>query len=1383
MPELIPQYVIEQANKGQDYHSFAATALFVDLSGFSAITSALMVHGNEAAELMATIMEAIFTPLVDAVYEHAGFITTFAGDAFTAVFPHHPHGAHQACCHALVAAMAIRQHFWDNPSYETGYGRFAFTAKVGLGMGQVNCGIIRPANPDQQADGNTSYYFNGSAIEQAIGAETVATGGEILLSTAVAEIVADVGQSEPLPQTAYHRFVANQRPLPPAQPAPTPASVADQRPFVPDIIWPHIHQGDFRQVITVFIQLQQVETHQQLATFMHTLFALQAQYSGYLATLEFGDKGCTLLLYWGTPISYENDLSRTLSFLVDLSEQSLLPFSAGVTYQHMYTGLTGSARRATFSCYGNGVNLAARLMAAAPSGAIWLEGSTARRVSHSFILTDAGTHSFKGFSDPITVYAVNGRRSASEDELYQGKTVGRSKERQQLQTFLQAALRGPDKPSHVITAVIGEAGLGKSRLVYETVTDSARTLSAQYWFAQTDEILRQPFNPFQYWLRRYFKQASDQSEAENKQQFAERLDQLRASMTDPDEAENLARLFSVLAALVDLHWPDSLYAELDPQSRHESSLIVLQKLIRAECERQPFVLVVEDAHALDPSSHELLIELGRNLHDLPFAVVMTSRPRRNNNWPLASIPHQPLNLFALPDEEVAQMCQAVLYAPADEALQELIISRAEGNPFFAEQILRYLQENQAIQMVDGVWALLHQGQTSKLPDDLRLLFIARLDRLEQSVREGVEMAAVLGREFDVRLLGQMLQDTSRVPYTLVRAENEAIWLSLSQIRYMFRHLLLRDAAYEMQLLARRRQLHWLAAVSLEKVYATDLSAHYAEISYHYETAYKQGLAEAREGALRYLRLTGEQAAARYENWTAVEIFTRALALEETAVGQVGLLLQREDIYHLLVEREAQAADLQQLSALTADLPNEAAVVAFRRARLATAKNQVEDELILSQTAVEIAQKVGNPVLESDAHANFGYSLMERGEFNQARTHYQQALALARQTGSVRQEIAALIGLGSTAAQQTELEAAATYWQEAWPLAQQMGEHRQEASIFNNLGNIALLRNEYKTALAYYKQALALRQTMGDRSAELTTLDNLGNVYRQMKEYVTARQMYEKALALIEATGYENKRADIYIGLGILAKNLGDYDMARYYYELVLELSSKMGHRVTVGATHHNLGALAKVYGDYAYAQEQSLIALAIFREVGDRYGEWLTLYELGDVALILGQYEESKGYYEHALAIQQQIGHQKGMASALTKFGHLLVAQEAWGEAEAMLQQALVAHEAVKSEEGWRQTAVLLARLYLAQGQTAVALAQVETLLPTLAAEDAQLERVQDYFVAYQLLQALARFDEAALFLQKARQTLEAVTVNIKEEKTRQTFFNAVPVHQQIMAA
>ena len=173
------------------------------------------------------------------------------------------------------------------------------------------------------------------------------------------------------------------------------------------------------------------------------------------------------------------------------------------------------------------------------------------------------------------------------------------------------------------------------------------------------------------------------------------------------------------------------------------------------------------------------------------------------------------------------------------------IERAGGNPFFAEQIVLYLRDEGLLEHCRRMAGMCARRRCTRAPaSDVRTIFIARLDRLARQVREVVQTAAVLGREFEVTVLSHMLQHED-VHLHVAEAEAAAIWSALTELRYLFKHVLLRDAAYDMQVRARRGGLHQLAGHALETVYADDLPPHYGELAYHYETAYQAGLGEVR----------------------------------------------------------------------------------------------------------------------------------------------------------------------------------------------------------------------------------------------------------------------------------------------------------------------------------------------------------------------------------------------------------------------------------------------------------------------------------------------------------------------------------------------------------
>ena len=155
-PYLVPHFILERYAENKQNGRFSATALFVDISGFSAVTDNLMQHGQHGAEVLAGVMGAIFEPLINAVYSQGGFVTGFAGDAFTAVFPQ-PETTPQ---HALAAALTIQEHMQAKPEQETPYGRFAMSAKVGVALGEIIWGIVESEDGTQ-----ASYYFQGTAID------------------------------------------------------------------------------------------------------------------------------------------------------------------------------------------------------------------------------------------------------------------------------------------------------------------------------------------------------------------------------------------------------------------------------------------------------------------------------------------------------------------------------------------------------------------------------------------------------------------------------------------------------------------------------------------------------------------------------------------------------------------------------------------------------------------------------------------------------------------------------------------------------------------------------------------------------------------------------------------------------------------------------------------------------------------------------------------------------------------------------------------------------------------------------------------------------------------------------------------------------------------
>lgn len=1382
MDRLVPTFILDHYTAAEQDGGLTPTGslsgrltaacLFIDLVGFSDITDALMEHGQHGAEVLAAVMRDLFDPLVCTVYEQGGFITGFAGDAFTALFlSERGERPAPAALAALAAAWRIARRVREQPAYDTAYGDFPISVKAGLSLGSVEWGIVT------DEDGRrASFYFAGPAIDGATSAQEHARPGDVILHAALHRALESDVQTDPLPDAGadYARLTAVHGDLPPALspdlPEPEPDLLAR---FLGRDVVDRPVSGEFRQVVSVAMSLPTVRTTADLAIFARTIFTLQEQYGGLLNRLDFGDKGAHLVLFWGAPIAHENDVERALNFILDLQGRTAIPLNAGVTYHIAHAGPIGGRWRSDYTCYGRGINLATRFMTTAARGDIWVDENVARRAAAHFDLAFEGRMPFKGFAEPQKVYALLERKESAEP-LYQGPLVGRQEELQQLAAFLRPL---SDDRSPGLLVVWGEAGIGKSRLLHTLRHGPPAYLPAgALWaFCQTDEILRRSLNPFRYWLRRYFGLSAALSEARNKRAFNRRLDNVIAAIQEQGHrgergeraselASELDAARSFLGALVDLRWPDSLYEQLDAQARYENTLTALAALLRAESLRQPVVVLLEDAHWLDEDTGAFLPRILQTLsagetagRAHPIAVIATTRPD-SAALPLDDVAYDEIHLRRLDADHLARLVRDLLGGPAAPALLDLVAGRAEGNPFFAGQIVHFLQEEGRLQPTPAGWDLAAptgapgDREAAFLPADVRAILAARLDRLPPAVREVVETAAVLGREFELRLLARMVGDGEPQDETfqskIKSAEQAGVWSPLEDgrrrdggdgrgdggdgggdggdrygdRRYLFHHALLRDTAYRTQTRARRQTLHARAVDALESLHAADPAGHVSELAHHSERA------NLVDKARRYLRLAGDDAAADYQNALALDYYQRALALtpEGDREARYELHLAREAIFRLRGEQEERQQTLQTLADLAGALDDgqgaalAKATVTLRRAIYAHDAADYARAVALCREAADLAHRAGPPLaglplagppaVLLEAQQYRATALMRQARLDEAAELAKSGRDLARQAGDRGEEAYFLNLLGMITLDQERPEAAGDYFARSLACAREAGDRRRQAQILNNLGNLHDRQGDYAAAQSYYQQALVIAREIGERAGEGLVLGNLGYTAALTGDHDTARSYYAQALRINRETG--DRLGETYNLINLSASHLW----------------------ATAGAGGEGAGEAGRCATD----------ALEMARETGDRSAEAWALTYLGHCCLEGDDHDGAAEAYAAALAIRRDLQ-----------------------------QEALAAEPAAG-----------VAAVHLAQGDPDAALACLEDVLPLL--DGRPLEGADDplrvYLVAYRAL-AAAGDARAPAVLEKGHALLHARAARIADPDLRRAFLQGNPGHRALLTA
>ena len=1182
MHRVVPELIVENYRAGRFHGEFPSVGMFLDLTGFSSMTDTLMQQGQHGAEVLANLMHGVFNPLVENIFNYGGKIVSFAGDGILALFPIEGDEKNTAL-RALASAWTIQHKLLENPVRQTVYGQFTFSVKIGVTVGVVRWGILRSVDR-----ANATYYFRGSAVDDSAKAEHAARPGQVVLMDSIRTLLGN--EVETLPLGSFHRFSGFRVEIP--EPAPSafpPADLEISKLFVPEEIITQNIRGEFRQIVNLFMRFPDL-SDEKLHECVQAVFELREKYGGLVTRLDFGDKDCNMLILWGAPIAYENDIGRALNFVLELKARVDFPITAGVTYYVAHAGYLGSQMCEDYTCYGWGVNLASRFMMSANVGDTWIDERIARRIKNRFDFEYQGAQYFKGFAAAQKVYSLIGRKS--QELFHQGEFVGRELELPRLIDYIQPIWQGKFAG---VTVVWGDAGIGKSRLVYELYASYGHDKKNLLWaLCHTDQILRHSFNPFRYWLFRYFAINSSMDDETQKQRFNAKLNELITSTDVDDLSGELDRVRSVLGALLDLYWSDSLYAELDAEGRYNITLVALIALIKAESLRQPVLLFIEDAQFLDDDSKTFLPRLKRALTaegvDYPVAILVSSRHVGTNPFLTDELVDQSIELGPLSTQALFSLAEIYLGGAAAPDLVRLLETRSEGNPYFAEQILIFLQEEKLLEMSNKGWMVARNLQEASLPADIRALLVARLDQLTRSVREIIQTAAVLGREFEVHVLAAMLQDTDEITEQIVQAEKADIWSAISQIRYIFTHGLLRDAAYSMQMRARRMELHAIALSALEKVYANEVEYHYSELAYHAEHA------KLSEKALYYLRLAGKAASDVYQNSLAVDYFTRALAFvsPDDLIVHFDLIKERVELFSRMGKRELEMSNLDLLENWAEQLDDtmRLATVAMLRTRYYYMTGDYLKSIDYAKQVDSYSIAGANPELMIQTQLSWSSALLRLGKPEEAMKQMSQGLQLAQNFRLRFYEAKALTQMGLIALEQKDPGDAHNYLEASLLIAREMKDRRLQSSALNNLAvSEGAIKGNYALAAEYYEESYKIEKEMGDRYGEGIALANLG----------------------------------------FTAGMRGEISAAFLHHEHSLFVAREVGNRYQEEYTLINLSAVAGLQNNSLQALNYAQQAETLSREIHDPSAECWSLHYMGHAYLLMKQYTHAQKAFDQAL--------------------------------------------------------------------------------------------------------------------------------------------------------
>ncbi len=857
------------------------------------------------------------------------------------------------------------------------------------------------------------------------------------------------------------------------------------------------------------------------------------------------------------------------------------------------------------------VNLAARLESAAGPGTVLISHHTYQHIRGVFDVQPLDPIQAKGFEEPVPVYRVLRRKARSFRTRRRGvegvetRMIGRDAELSILQNLYHTIIQQHVAHSAI---VVGEAGLGKSRLLYE--------------FENWGDL--QPYN-----VHLYRGRARPETQH---LPFGLLRDVFvfRCGIFDDDGVSAIReKLVAGFHGVLGESYPSDAAAHLvghllgydfsasphvrpllgDARQLRTQAIQHMGAYFRAAATNDPMVLLLEDLHWADDSSLEVIEMLLATLQDRPVLILGAARPtlyERRPDW-LADRPrHRRIDLKLLANDASGRLVTEILQKAGTipKRLCDLIVARAEGNPFYVEELIKMLIEQGVIERTTAgeppspvsfsaeagegaetgladmeLWQIrLERLDTIEVPATLTGVLQARLDSLPGEEREALQRASIVGRLFwdaAVAYVGGV-ESSTLAPIWSILGRREIVYpreeTSFEGTReYVFKHALLRDVTYESVLRRRRREYHrraaeWLILAGGERVdeFADLISAHYAVAGDEAAEAQWQ-IRAARHAAARFALPEAERA------------INRALALlpASDAETRFSLLLEREALFHLQGRRDSQAADLAALTTLAKTMGNPACLadVALRQAVYHNAIGEFQMANDFARAAGEQATIAGDLERQARARLLAGHSHRVRGQYDAAHVDFGAALDLARRAGARDVEAECLRAIGVTAQEQGDTSIQRDSFQQALALARDVGDKRSERRTLNSLGVMLENLGDYEQARAYFEESLVLGRAIGDRAGIGTVLGNLGVTAMDTGDIHGARAYFEEALQIARETG-DTVGVDVWLlNLAFVVATEGDLETALSYYIEARRGFERTGDRSSLGYVLNGQGRI------------------------------------------------------------------------------------------------------------------------------------------------------------------------------------------------------------------
>ncbi|NQV17697.1 MAG: tetratricopeptide repeat protein [Armatimonadetes bacterium] len=1086
------------------------------------------------------------------------------------------------------------------------------------------------------------------------------------------------------------------------------------------------------------------------------------KYGGNIDKYE-GDK---IMALFGSKRTSETDTERAVKSGLDilnklkqinemLKPQNIeLNVRIGINTGLVTTGKVGLGREGDFTVYGDAVNLASRMESNAPLNSIMIPLKTKRLVTDVFKFESLGNIQVKGKTEPIEVYKVLGTAPDKIERWERSKLikkpdyVGRENEFKQIKEFFKNSQKQIGKIDKeykpVVIGLRGSAGLGKSRFIFEfteSIIKKHKIINPEKLVVRgyTKSYAQSPNTLFTALLKNYMNISDNDPKQTVEKKFEQTIAEIFEDLSK-EERQTLKKAKPILGFLLGIKYDDVRLKNPDPKSLQTEIQLSLRHFLEAIAKVSnrlnfPLIIILEDLHWFDEASLNTLKVI---LTALNVEEKRTNKPCKNLFF-LLSYRNEFKNLpeFGFRTQFKEFILKPLTIENSDimilsmlgtidipEKIKNELLEKSEGNPFYIEEWIHSLIDNNVIEFINNKWQINKDITNIPIPGTLNSLILSRIDRMEDRLKSLLQKASVIGNSFlhsileaieitlgNEKTFNQVLSELINMDWLIKEKELEE-----SDAKYLFKHIITCNVAYKTILNFNKKILHKLIAEFVEERFGKN-KEYFAFLANHFEKA------EMKDKTIEYLEKAGDHAKENYDNEQAIELYDKLLGQQITTELKIDTLLKKGEILRLIgkwkdaikifrnaLKLSQELGDKKKFSNVVGNMGS----VYLKQSNYSKAMECYEEKLKISkelgdelgiarvfgskgriywskgdyfrakecfEKQLKISEELENKGAISKAVGNMGNVYKIQSNFTKAMECYEGQLKISEELGFKNGISVAVGNMGVIHYFQGNYVKAIECIDKQLKICEELGDKKGISNAVGSMGSVYLKQGNYSKAMECYKKDLTICEELGDKKGISIVLGNMGVIYSNQGNYSKAMECHEEELKICEEQGNKRGISFAFGNMGCIHYRQDDYPKAMECYKKDLTICEDLGDKSGISNAVGNMGDVYSNQGDYSKAMECFEKKLIICEELGDKSGISGVVENMGIVYMDQGNYEKAMECYDRAINIDDEIGYKHHLPYVLSDKAECLYKMKEYRKANEINEECLKISEEMKDEE------------------------------------------------------------------------------------------------------